>query len=89
MNKIYYNISYDNFYMSNEIVTLDNINKLIDRHIESASKYEYTALFSCNDLDDYIGYELIQCDNDTYTLKINFKDDEYITVTLYKCVMYE
>lgn len=84
-----YVISYDNFYMSKDIVTLDNVPKMINAHMKLEQSGMYSGLFNTNDVNDYNGYTLvIDGSIETYKLRIHFHDDDDRVVTLHKATVY-
>jgi len=89
---MFFTISYDNFYMSNEITTLEGIDSLIETHKQMHINGEYTVLFSCNELEEYLGYELIKVNDNQYTLRLDFNEVnswvDAINITLHKCIEY-
>ena len=87
-----YVISYDNFYNSSDITSLDKIESYIQKQLEIEKKGELSRLFSncCSLYYNYINYELKELENGDYELILNFDDDflETSTITLVKCDMY-
>lgn len=84
----YYTLSYDNFYMSSDITTLESIDRLIDRHIELDRIGEYSALFVCNSPSEYLSRELIKVNDSNYTLRLHFEDDDTRDISLHRCTIY-
>lgn len=82
-----YAVSYDNFYISEDIVTLYSI----ENYIQQEKDRDFSRLFSCNFYEDYQGYKLTKKDDGDYELTLEFDeygDLETVKVTLVKCNMF-
>lgn len=82
----YYIVSYDDFYLSDDIVTLGTVENLINDHRKNDG-----PLFYCNLVDEYVSHDLKELKNGDYELTLLFNDDgypEFRTVTLRKAKVY-
>ena len=90
MSRIY-SISYDNFYTSKDVTTLDSIDHFILIHKELEKGGEFSEVFCCHSIDDYVGYSLINLGNGDIELKLIFIEDdceEVKLITLVESNMY-
>lgn len=83
-----YIISYDNFYMSSDITTLEDISILIQGHINLVKQDDYSALFICNDYEDYTHFSITKVDITTYEVTLYFKDQDTTKITLHEATSY-
>ena len=88
MSKQVYSISYDNFYISEDIVTIDKIDDYIKSELDKEDNGEISSLFCSIIISEYKGYELLKQDNGDYILKLNIDDGDSHRVTLVKCNMF-
>ena len=84
-------VSYDNFYLSRDIVDISNIKKFIEKQIEIDCNGQYSGLFSCNFSEDYKDYELEKIEENEYKLTLFFNENDNIetrSVNLIKANMF-
>lgn len=86
-----YSLSYDNFYVSEDVTNLESIEHLIEEHKKLEESGEFSALLYCNFVEDYSHYELKEEGNGDYELTLFFNENgdmETRTFTLRKCNIY-
>ena len=84
-----YNVSYDNFYYSNDVLTLDSIDYFIKSHIELEKDGEFSAIFCLYDIKDYSHFKINKIDGSfDFTLELFFSDGDKMQISLIESTMF-